>query len=109
MALSLPLDEEATVGLYVFACSGGPDGNTTNEVLAPHDWQPTKGHACQRAAVPEVWVLPTQSRSELMELELWHSESADDHWALASEASKVAAAALGYTFEISLGFVWPAP
>ena len=45
----------------------------------------------------------------LRELELWYSATADDYFALASNASKAAAKAAGYVKERSLGWIWPPP
>jgi len=109
MGLAAPPTDEPGIGLYVFACPGGVAGHDVDEVLAPLDWQPSVGHCRATSDEPELWVLPRRSRPELVELQLWYSAAAGDHWPLASEASKIAAAAAGYAPVASLGFVWPAP
>merc|ERR1719272_1300461 len=95
MGLAAPPTDEPGIGLYVFACPGGVDGLDVDEVLAPLEWQPSVGHCRATSDEPELWVLPRRSRPELVELQLWYSAAAGDHWPLASEASKIAAAAAG--------------
>lgn len=96
--------------LYVFKCPGA--GNSTDSVLAPAAWLPASGTPCPRAdpgGDPEMWSLSRRSSPELIELELWWSESKADHWVIGSDASKAEAAASGYSKTHSLGFVWPPP
>jgi len=120
--------------LFAYECEAKSTrgaANGTNRAIAPAGWVASHGGPCHQLARPaEIWAFATADAAEpspparprsphspprrapstlLRELELWYSADADDFFALASDASRAAAAAAGYEKVASLGFVWPPP
>ena len=133
VALASPGSRSASelTALFTYECGANSTSgaaNGTNRAIAPAGWVASRGGPChQLERSAEMWTFATADAAKpspsahprsssrrappalLRELELWYSADAADFFALASDTSRAAAAAVGYEKVASLGFVWPPP
>jgi hypothetical protein len=106
------------VALFDWNCTASSNGSVLDLTLAPQDWNPPTdegpcmlvGNASSRK--PSLFTYQTRSGSSaayLVELVLFYSKAARDHYVVASDSGKAEATSLGYEKVASLGFVWPPP